>query len=262
MQTATRKQLKQDKFVKSTQEAVHWTVEHRSTLVAAGSVLLVALVALWGGNWYFDQQDQKASLSLSAAMETYDAQLRAPDAPLVPGETSFTSTTERAKAAHDAFAKVAAEFPRTKSGRFAMYMAGVAAADMGDNSTAEKNLKDAAENGGTEISALAKFALAGVYRQMQKDTDAAKLYREVAAANTPAVPALNAKLALADMLEAKQPAEAIKTYEEVLKDAQAASSKPESKDKKGPSPSAAAPGQGAAEQIATARLAELKNTAK
>ena len=69
MRAQTRHQLKQDAFSRATIEAAektaHWTVEHRTTLIIAGVVVAVALVAGVGGWYYLGTQDEKASLELT-----------------------------------------------------------------------------------------------------------------------------------------------------------------------------------------------------
>ena len=72
MRAETRHQLKQDRFRGATIEAaeatVHWSVEHKNTLIwMTGVVVAIALIV--GGSWfYINQQDQKASFDLAQAV--------------------------------------------------------------------------------------------------------------------------------------------------------------------------------------------------
>jgi len=64
----TKRQLKEDRFKSSAAEAVHWTEEHRSTLII-GVVALAAVVAAAVGGWaYIQHQNDKASLEVGQAI--------------------------------------------------------------------------------------------------------------------------------------------------------------------------------------------------
>jgi predicted negative regulator of RcsB-dependent stress response len=221
LRSYTRHQLKEDKFVTATNEAVHWTSEHRNLIVVALVALIVVLAGVIGGTLYRANQDEKASVAFGGAMRTYNAPLRPADAPVQPDVKTFTSAAERAKAANKEFSQVADSYPRTRNGKFAGYMAGTTAIDFGDSKTAEDRLTKAESSGDQEISNLAKFALASFYRSSGKESDALRLYKEVIDANSVAVPKATAQLELAAMYEPKQPDQAIKIYEDIQKEANA-----------------------------------------
>jgi len=219
LRSYTRHQLKEDRFVTATNEAVHWTGEHRTPIVAGLITLIVVLGGVIGGTFYFANQDDRASLAFGDAMRTYSAPIRAEGAAAQPDLKTFTSSAERSKAAFKEFTQVADSYPRTRNGKFAGYMAGLTAMDFGDNKTAEDRLKKAESSGDKDISNLAKFALASFYRSSGKDAEALRLYKEVIDANSLAVPKTTAQLELAAMYEPKQPDESIKIYEEIQKEA-------------------------------------------
>lgn len=227
MRSETRHRLKEDQFARATGEAVHWTADHRNTLLIA----LVAIILLGGGAYFawmnVAKKDAAASAALGNAIRIYNSPVGAEakaqvEAQKLPGIQVFATGTERAKAAQAEFAKVANEFGSTANGKYARYMEGVAAIEAGDTAAGERILKDAASNRDKEISTLAKFALASLYATTNRHADATNLYKEVADANSVSVPKTTAKLEMAAMLEAKQPAEAIKIYEEIKKDEEAA----------------------------------------
>lgn len=221
MQSYTRRQLKQDKFVEATHEAVDWTVEHRNTLIAAAVIIGIAIAAFAGWSFYQSKQEEQASIALGKAVRTYVSPLRQssetadPDA----GANTFATAKDRSSAAFNEFLQVADKYPHSRNGHYARYMAGVAAIEKGDSATAEQQLKKAA---GTDkdTSAMAKFALANLYRSQGKTDEAAKLYREVVDADTVAVPKSEAQKSLAEMYETKNPAEAVKVYEQIIKQEQ------------------------------------------
>jgi predicted negative regulator of RcsB-dependent stress response len=131
--------------------------------------------------------------------------------------------------------------------------------DMGDNKTAEDRLKKAESSGDSDISNLAKFALASFYRTNGKESEALRLLKEVIDANSVAVPKTTAQLELAAMYEPKQPDEAIKIYENIQKEAAAPA---KTKGATGITAALTAPRSPVAE-IASAKLQQLrKNTGK
>ena len=85
MRAETRHQLKQDKFSRATigaaEATVHWTVEHRNTIIVALVVLGVIAVGSLAGYAYIQKQNDVASLEYGAAMRIYTSALRAKDAP-------------------------------------------------------------------------------------------------------------------------------------------------------------------------------------
>jgi predicted negative regulator of RcsB-dependent stress response len=180
----TRHQLKQDRFSRATIDAaektVHWSVEHQKTLVIA-SIIVIAVVGASLGSWYYIQkQDEKASLELTQAVRTYSEPIRAAGAPEQPDSPSFTSVKERAQAAQKQFQQIADHYPHTHASQFAQYFLGLTAADVGDNAAAERHLKDIASVRNSDLAALAKFALAAVYRNTNRQKEALDLYKQLA----------------------------------------------------------------------------------
>ncbi len=218
MRTETRHQLKQDKFAETLGHQYSWVVEHQSKLTYGAIAIAVILILLLGGKAYYNQRNVKANSALGNAMETYSAPLRPAGMPPQPGMVSFASFDERARAAHAEMEKVANEYPRTNAGAVARYLAALTAKDMGDTATAEKELKQAIDDGDKDLSALAKLALAGLYAQTGKDNQAIEIYKDLADHPTNSVGKSTAQLQLAGLYKAKQPVEANKLYEQIKKD--------------------------------------------
>jgi TolA-binding protein len=213
----TRQQLKQDKFAETAKDTVSWAVEHQKTLATAAIVAVVAVVIFAGGWIYYNQRDQSASAEIGAALRIYGAPLRSPSAPK-PEYTTFTSAKERAEAARKAFQQVQDKYPHTRAAEIARYFVGVTAFDMGDNASAERVLRQAANARPAELAALGKMALAAVYRAENKDAEAIKLYQELAAHPAATVPKTTALLELASLYRQKQPDEAAKIYQQIQKE--------------------------------------------
>ncbi len=240
---------------------MHWTVEHRNTLIIAAVVLLAVLV---GGGLLWKQmreKDDQASAALGVALRTYNAPLRSALQPIPPDVKSFASARERSEAAQKEFQKIADEYSSTRNGKYALYLAGVSAMEAGDDKKGEETLKKVAEGRDKDLTALAKFALASLYTSQGKEADAVQMYKDVIQADARAVPKTTAQLELASYYEGKNnPAEAVKIYEEIQKSEEAtrkANAPKPAKDAK-PAPEQKTP----LEEMAFRKIEELKRTAR
>jgi TolA-binding protein len=237
----TRHQLKQDAFSRVTIEAAektaHWTVEHRSTLIISTIVIAVVLAAGLGGWYYLSTQDEKANLELTQGIRSMDTPLRPAGTPAQPDFPTLTSAQERTAAARKQFQAIVDKYPHTRSADMAHYFLGVTAADLSDNTAAERNFKDVASSGNRDVAAVAKFALATLYGQTNRTKEAVALFQELINKPTSSVSKVTAQLQLADLYQnSKQPLEAKRIYEQIKRDN---------------------PGDEAG-QLATQKLAELK----
>lgn len=264
MRSYTRHQLKEDKFAKAITEQVHWTVEHRNTMIIA-AVVLVAVAAGSVFAWdYMRKRDDQASLAFGAAMRVYTTPLRTPGQPVPPDAKTFGSTKERAAAAHKEFQKVADDYSSTRNGKYALYLAGVTAMEAGDPKKSEELLNKVAGIGDKDLSSLAKFTLASLYVSQNKEADAVRMYKDVIQANAITVPKTTAQLELAAYYEAKNPAEAVKIYEEIQKSeettrkANAPKETKDAKDKKAPTAEVKTP----LEEMAATKIQQLKQAVR
>lgn len=223
MRAETRHQLKQDRFSKVTMEAAEktldWSVENRQTVIIASIVLAVIVAAGFGGWYYLQQQDVKASAEFSAAVRTLDTPVRPANMPPQPDQPSFASAKERAAAAHKQFQEIEDKYPFTHAADFAHYFLGLTSADMGDNAAAERELQKVASYHNADISSLAKFALASVYRNTNRYKQAIDLYNQLVAKPTTTVPKATAQIELAASYQsANLPLEAKRIYEQIQKE--------------------------------------------
>jgi TolA-binding protein len=218
-----RHQLKEDRFSKVTFEAagsaVHWSAEHKAKLIAAVVAVAVIAAIAFGGWYYVNSQDEKASAELTTAVRTFEAQVRPPGVPAQPGTDSFASAQERATSARKQFQGIVDKYPRTHTADMARYFVGLSAAQLGDNAAAETNLQAAAKSSNSDLAALGKLALASIYRAEAKDAPAIDLYKKLIDQPTLAVSKATAQLELADFYESrKKPDDAKKIYQQVEKD--------------------------------------------
>jgi tetratricopeptide (TPR) repeat protein len=218
LRSSERRQLKQDQFAAKTQETLDWASMHQSGL-AYGSIILVIVAALAIGGFYYQQsREQSASALLSQGLDKFNAPLVAPGTAPVPGETTFTSSSDRAKAASDIFVEVSRKYTHTDAGTLAKYFLGIASEDLHDNAKAEAYLKDVANSGNKDTAALAKSALAGLYHGEGRDRDAINIYKELIDKPTNTVSKADAQMQLAELYGPKDPAAAKKLYTEVAAD--------------------------------------------
>ncbi len=219
MRSYARHQLKQDSFTTSTAETISWAVEHRSKLTAAAIVLAVIVAAILGGWAYINYRDQQASSQLAGAIEKYNSPIRSAEIPPNPNTPSFASAQERDKAANAEFTQIASKYPFTQSAAVARYFAGVTFHDLGDNASAENDLKQVSESRYKEIASLAKVALASVYHDTNRNSQAVELYKQLIDHPTVSVGKNTAQFLLASQYESMaQLGEARHIYEQMQKE--------------------------------------------
>ena len=223
MRAETRHQLKQDRFSKVTLEAAektaNWSAEHQSKIIAVVIAVVVIGAIAFGGWYYVNSQDEKASGELSTAVRTFETPVRPAGVPAQPDYDSFASTEERATAARKQFQAIVDKYPRTHTADMARYFVGLASAQLNDNAAAERSLQEAAGSSNADLAALGKFALASVYRSEKKDTQVVDLYKQLIDKPTLVVSKATAQLELAGFYESRQkPDEAKKIYDQVEKE--------------------------------------------
>jgi TolA-binding protein len=219
----TRHQLKQDRFSKATFEAaektVHWTVEHQSKLAIAGIVVAVVALIGFGGWYYMNSQDEKASIELGAATRVLEQSVRPAGVPAQPGFASFASAQERSTEARKLYQAIVDKYPHTRTADMARYFVGLTSSQIGDNAAAERNLQEVANSSNKDLAALGKFALASVFRAENKDSQAVDLYKQLIDKPTTTVNKIAVQLELAQFYEGRQkPDEAKRIYDQIQKE--------------------------------------------
>jgi tetratricopeptide (TPR) repeat protein len=210
--TQTRHSLKQDRLVEATRTGFDWFQDNRSKVVplAIGAVALIAVVV--AALVIYNQRSAAATSAFGEAMDTYSAPLAQAGQPAPPGEKTFPSAVARATLANQQFTAVASKYGSLEAGRTARYFAGLTAMDMGKTGEAETDLKQVADGHDSGLAALAKLALANLYQQLNRNSEAVVLYNQLIAKPTTTVPADAARLQLAALYEITNPPEANKIY--------------------------------------------------
>jgi tetratricopeptide (TPR) repeat protein len=199
--TQTRHALKKDSFAQATATSVNWMSGHRSGVVRWIVIGAVVLLLAVGGLVFWNMQTAAADAALSAALDTYNAQLAVSGAP--PEADTYATAAARSKAANQQFLAVAGKYGYLPQGATAHYFAGVTAGDLGQTASAESELKAATGAWNHNIANLAKVALAGLYHRTGRDQQAIDLYNELAAKPSDTVSAGVAQLDLADLYDAQ-----------------------------------------------------------
>ena len=225
MRAETRHQLKTDRFTRATlgaaEATAHWSVEHKSKIIAATVIAVVIIGVVAGGWFYLSRQDDKANLELTQAVRTLETQVRPAGMPPTPNLPSFGSTQERATEAKKQLQAVIDNYPHTHSSDVARYLLGTTSMQVGDNTTAEKQLKEVASSYGfnNDLSSLAKLALASLYGNTNRTKDALDLYKKLIDKPSATVSKVTAQLQLASLYESsQQPGEAKRIYEQIAKE--------------------------------------------
>lgn len=181
-------------------------------LVAIVVVVLVgAAIAIT-----YTLRSNAANAALADAMQVLDTPVSTPDQPLPPSTKSFSSTAERARTAASQFGTIADKYAMTPGGRNARYLQAVSTLDAGDKAAAEPLLKKSADSWNRDVATLSEMALAGLYHDTGRDSQAADMYKKVAGSPSVVVPAGLARLDLAGLYESTgKVADAKKIYAEI-----------------------------------------------
>jgi predicted negative regulator of RcsB-dependent stress response len=200
-----KEQLQHDVFKDRVSAAVGYAVSHRQNLVRLGILVVIVLVLAGGGFWFASYRKSLRQQDLQAAMEISEAQV---------GKTSeFTKTfpTQAAKdaAVRTAFSNMVAQHGGSEEGLIAQYYLGTWKAEKGDPKGAEADLKNVADSGG-EFAPLAKVALAQLYVNQGRVSEAQALLRGLANKPSDLISKSQAQLLLAQLTVQKNPDEAKK----------------------------------------------------
>ncbi len=201
MDTQTRHALKNDKFAQAAASSATWVSGHRSGVLRWVVVGVVALVLIIGALIFWTVRSAAADTALGAAMDTYSAPLAQPGLPA--GNGIYATAADRSKAANQQFAGVAQQYGWLSQGKKAHYFTGITYIELGQNASAETELKIAASAWDRNLANLAKLALAGLYRQTARDPQAIDIYNGLVAKPSETVSAAVAQLDLADLYVAE-----------------------------------------------------------
>ena len=220
------------------EQTVHWTVEHQSKLIVAGVVVAIVIAAIIGGWYYNERQDEKASAEFGKALQTLDMPVRPAGMPPQPDTPSFASSKNAPLKLTNSFRNLSINIripmlPTSRAIFWASLLPNLAIIPPPSVSS-----KQSPDYHNRDLSALAKLALAGVYRDTNRTSDAVNLYKQLMEKPSHTVSKSAAEFQLAETYQgAGMTADAKKQYEQIQKEA---------------------PAQSEANQLASAKLQELK----
>ena len=210
-----RRDLKKDEIRETLVSGVESVASHQQALwIVVGAALIVAL-AIFGWNSYSRRQTAKASAALDDGLKIFQARIRAPGEPADPIDLTYLDEKNKFTDADKKLLQVANDYGRTKPGQMARYYAALSEAQLKNYADAERNLNQIASGGDESLAGLAKFKLAGVYLQENKNSQAVDLLKQLSDKPTVFVPKPMALLALADYYRKSDPAQATKLYNQV-----------------------------------------------
>jgi tetratricopeptide (TPR) repeat protein len=215
--TQTRHALKKDKFALAAASSASWLGEHRSGVLRWVVSAVVALCLVIAVVVYWNVRTAAADLALGGAMDVYNAPLAQPGEPAQSGV--YSTAEARSKEANRQFVAVAHDYSWLPAAAKAHYFAGVTYEDLGQNGPAETELKTAADSSNRNLANLAKLALAGLYHQTGRDSQAIDLLNALAAKPSETVSTSVAQLDLADLYAAEGKQEQARMLWAKVKDA-------------------------------------------
>lgn len=230
MDQQTKVALKQDNYVVIDDNRLEWARENRRSVITTVAILLGLIILAVAAAALYHARSEAASTAFGAAMADYQTPLAAPGQPVPPGVKTYSSVSDRAKAANAAFLGVAHQYGLTPDGKNALYFAGLTSMEEGQNASAESTLKSVASGWNRNLSNLGKLSLAQLYRQTGRNPQAVDLYNELTAKPSDSVPAGLAQLQLAELYDSEGKPDRARTIYAQLKD----------KDPKGPTGTLAA----------------------
>jgi TolA-binding protein len=217
-----KKQIKADEFKSAVEHTLEWGRSHSAEVRVTALVALVLAGVLGAVGYFQASQRRQAEEGFGEAIATLNLPvLTATDPSPAPGTPVFTSAKEKHTAAVAAFDGLARKFSSRPEGLRARYLAALSRIEIGQFSEAEQALSEIAvdRRAGALEPALARLALAELYRrsgQVDKATDG---FRQIASDPGSAVPRAAALMGLAETLEdARRLPEAQATFRRVFEE--------------------------------------------
>ncbi len=235
MAKISRKELKRDEFASEVSKTYEFVQQQREKLIRFGIAAAAVAVVGLGIYFLFQYRQTRAGDELAHAMRVFYSPPKQEGVPTEPG-MSFAEDKARYTQAEKEFAAVANKYSWLRQGRVARYYLGVTRKQLGKTEGALRDLKAVADKQDSQLSGLARFALAELYAETGRLTEAEKLYRELANRPNETISREMALLSLAEQISVKKPSEAEKIYQELKKQG----------------------AKGAAGELVEKRLAELK----
>lgn len=211
----TRKELKSDQVAATVEQTVDYFQAHQQIIVRATIAVVAAVVIIGGIFWYRSQQHSVREERLAEAMRVAQAPVGPAAAPDV---LSFPNNDAKAAEENKVFSKLLSDYPGTEEGYISEYYLGGVAVSQAKLEDARKKYQDVADRADKNTASLARYALAQIAFQENKTDEGEKILRNLMDHPTDMVSKDQATIELADGIKAKNPAEARKLLEAMVKE--------------------------------------------
>ncbi len=207
MDSATRKELKGDKFAEEVFDIFDWASVHKAEVIRYGAIAAAVVVIAIGGVIYQRSQAEARQEALAQALQIDEGAV-GPGAP--PSIMHYDTPADKDKARVKAFTDLATKYSGTQEGAFGSFALASDAVDKGNLAEAEKRFREVADSGPKAYAALARSSLARVLMAEGKTADAQKILKDLADSPTLTVSKEAATLDLAQAMGKTDPAGALK----------------------------------------------------
>ncbi len=211
----SRRELKKDEVRETLAHGADAVLSHKMFTTYLLLAALVVALGFFGWKTYTERQTMKAGAAYDDAMKSYQARIRTPSEPTLPGETTYFDDNNKYSDAAKKFADVATKYPHTRPGQLAAYYAALSDEKLGKTDDAKKWLQGLASHSNDDFAAIARFELAQIDDRQGQGDEAVTLYQQLIDKPTVLVPKPVVMLALAEHYGVKNPAEASKLYSQI-----------------------------------------------
>jgi tetratricopeptide (TPR) repeat protein len=180
MARITRKQMKRDEFVTAMGRFSEWMEDHVREVLIMGGIAVAAIVGGLLLAQYMQQREEKASALLGRGIDMLQATPGAAGTP-----NSYPTEQAKLEAVVSQMDSILQTYPRSKSGRLALYYRGVTLQQLGRTDDALKTLGDFVDSNPDSYAApMARAAMAHAYESKGEADKALAIYDQLARADT------------------------------------------------------------------------------